>query len=42
MESWDWAEATYTRLAAQQAYKMAGIRCSRKEIDFVELNDEFS
>ncbi len=42
LESWDWAEATYTRLAAQQAYKMAGIRYPRKEIDFVELNDEFS
>ncbi len=42
LESRDWADATYTRMAAEMAYKMAGIKYPRKEIDFVELNDEFS
>lgn len=42
LESRDWGSAVYTRLAADMAYKQAGIRSPRSEIDFVELNDEFS
>lgn len=42
LESRDWGGATYTRLAAESAYKMAGIRSPRSEIDFVELSDEYS
>ena len=42
LESRDWGSAVYTRLSADMAYKQAGIRSPRSEIDFVELNDEFS
>jgi acetyl-CoA C-acetyltransferase len=42
LESRDWGSAVYTRLAADMAYEQAGIRSPRSEIDFVELNDEFS
>lgn len=42
LESRDWVEATYTRLAAQMAYEQAGIIDPGKEIDVVELSDEYS
>ncbi len=42
LETRNWGEATYARLAAEMAYQMAGIRYPRKEIDFAEINDEFS
>jgi acetyl-CoA C-acetyltransferase len=42
LESRDWGSAVYTRLAAEMAYKQAGIRSPRSEIDFVEINDEYS
>jgi acetyl-CoA C-acetyltransferase len=42
LESRDWAAAHYTRLAAERAYRMAGIKSPRSEIDFVELSDEYS
>ncbi len=42
LETRNWGEATYARLAAEMAYRMAGIRYPRKEIDFAEINDEFS
>lgn len=42
LETRDWGQAPYAALAAEMAYKMAGIRSPRSEIDFVELNDEFS
>ncbi len=42
LESRNWGAAVYTRLAAEMAYKQAGIRNPRGEIDFVELNDEYS
>lgn len=42
LETRNWGEATYARLAAEMAYKMAGISYPRKEIDFAEINDEFS
>jgi acetyl-CoA C-acetyltransferase len=42
LESRDWGSAVYTQLAAKMAYKQAGIKSPRSEIDFVELNDEYS
>lgn len=42
LETRPWGEAVYTRLAAEMAYKMAGIRYPRKEIHFAEINDEYS
>jgi acetyl-CoA C-acetyltransferase len=42
LESRDWGQAVYARLAADMAYKQAGIRSPRSEIDFAEINDEFS
>ncbi len=42
LETRNWGEAIYAQLAADMAYKMAGIRYPRKEIDFAEINDEFS
>lgn len=42
LETRNWGEAIYARLAAEMAYKMAGIRYPKKEIDFAEINDEFS
>jgi acetyl-CoA C-acetyltransferase len=42
LETRNWAEAIYAQMAAEMAYKMAGIRYPRKEIDFAEINDEFS
>lgn len=42
LETREWGRAVYAELAADMAYKMAGIRSPRSEIDFVEINDEFS
>jgi len=42
LETRNWGEAIYGQIAAEMAYKMAGIRYPRKEIDFAEINDEFS
>ena len=42
LESRDWGQAIYTRLAAERAYLQANIRSPQSEIDFVELNDEYS
>ena len=38
----DGASADYARLAAEMAYRMAGIRDPRKEIDFTEVDDSYS
>jgi acetyl-CoA C-acetyltransferase len=42
LESRDWVNAPYTRLAATMAYHQAGIRSPRSEIDFAEISDEFA
>ena len=42
LETRNWGQAGYARLAADLAYRMAGISSPRSEIDLVELNDEFS
>ncbi len=42
LETRDWGKAVYAEMAGDMAYKMAGIRSPRSEIDFVEINDEFS
>lgn len=42
LETRSWEEAVYLRLAADMAYRQAGIRTPRAEIDFVEVNDEYS
>lgn len=36
------ADAAYARLAAEMAYRMAGIRDPRREIDFAEVDDTYS
>ncbi|MFP4393008.1 MAG: thiolase C-terminal domain-containing protein [Desulfohalobiaceae bacterium] len=35
-------DAVYARLAGGRAYRMAGISCPRREIDFAEIDDTFS
>ncbi len=42
LDSRTWGEAVYMELAADRAYKMAGIRTPSREIDFAEVNDEYS
>ncbi len=42
LESRDWVRAEYTRIAAQMAYRMAGIREPRKEINLAEPYDPFA
>ncbi|MEO0094177.1 MAG: hypothetical protein ABIK67_07995 [candidate division WOR-3 bacterium] len=42
LESRDWAKATYCEKAAEMAYKMAGIKNPKKEIDFAEIDDTFA
>ena len=42
LESREWGRAVYAELAAEMAYKMAGIRNPSKEIDFAEIDDMFS
>jgi len=41
-ESREWGRAIYAELAADMAYKMAGIRNPQKEVDFAEIDDSFS
>ncbi len=36
------AEAQYAKLAGQKAYKMAGIKSPKNEIDFAEVDDTFT
>lgn len=42
LEHRNWDEAVYMRLAAKMAYKMAGITSPANQIDFAEVNDEYS
>jgi len=42
LESREWGRAIYTELAANMAYKTAGIKNPRKEIQFAEVDDLFS
>ncbi len=42
LEMRDWGEAAYARLAAEMAYKMAGIADPVDMIDFAEICDEYS
>ena len=42
LETREWAEAIYAKLAGEMAYKIAGIVYPRKEIDFAEIDDTFS
>ncbi len=42
LESREWGRAIYAELAADMAYKMAGIKNPRKEIQFAEVDDLFS
>jgi len=41
-ESREWGRATYTELASDMAYTVAGIRNPQKEVDFAEIDDSFS
>ena len=42
LEMRDWGEAAYARIAAEMAYKMAGIANPRGLIDLAEICDEYS
>jgi acetyl-CoA C-acetyltransferase len=42
LETREWGRATYAQLAAEMAYRVAGIEYPRKEIDFAEVDDTFS
>ncbi len=42
LESRNWSEATYAKLASKKAYKMAGITDPKKQLDLVEVDDWFS
>jgi len=42
LESREWGRAVYAELAAKMAYKLAGIRNPRREIQFAEVDDSFS
>ncbi|MCX7854883.1 MAG: acetyl-CoA acetyltransferase [Anaerolineae bacterium] len=42
LESRPWGEASYAHLAAQMAYRTAGIKSPRAEIDFAEIDDTFA
>lgn len=42
LETHQWGEALYARLAGDMAYRMAGIRNPAREIDLAELDDTFS
>ncbi|MHC4600509.1 MAG: thiolase C-terminal domain-containing protein [Planctomycetota bacterium] len=41
-EHHDFGEAAYMKLAAEMAFGQAGVRSPRMEIDFAEVNDEYS
>jgi acetyl-CoA C-acetyltransferase len=42
LETRAWARAVYAEEAANMAYRVAGIRNPRQEIDFVEIDDAYS
>jgi acetyl-CoA C-acetyltransferase len=42
LETRDWEGATYARLSAEMAYRTAGIRNPRQELDFAEVDDTFA
>jgi acetyl-CoA C-acetyltransferase len=42
LESRSWGETRYARDAAQMAYRTAGIKSPRAEIDFAEVDDTFA
>lgn len=42
LETREWGEAVYARLAGEMAYRVAGIKNPRKEIEFAEVDDTFS
>jgi len=42
MESRPWGESRYAQVAAQMAYRTAGIKSPRAEIDFAEVDDTFA
>jgi len=42
LETRDWASATYARLAAAMAYRLAKVRRPATEVDFAEVDDRFS
>jgi acetyl-CoA C-acetyltransferase len=42
LASRDWGRATYARLAAEMAYKMAGIGAPASEIRFAEIDDTYA
>lgn len=42
LETREWSEPVYIRLAAERAYKMAGIKDPVNEIDIAEIDDTFS
>ncbi|MGD1995374.1 MAG: acetyl-CoA acetyltransferase [Anaerolineae bacterium] len=42
LESRSWGQAAYAYLAGQMAYRTAGIKSPRQEIDFAEVDDTFA
>lgn len=42
LDSRDWLDARYARNSAKMAYRVAGIRHPRSEIDFAEIEDHFA
>jgi len=42
LETRDWTQAVYARLAAEMAYRLAKVRRPATEIEFAELDDRFS
>lgn len=42
LDSRDWLDARYARNSAKMAYRVAGIRHPRSEIDFAEVEDHFA
>ncbi len=42
LDSRAWSEARYARKAGEMAYRAAGIRSPRREIDFAEIDDSFA
>ncbi len=42
LETRDWADAAYTRMAAEMAYRLAKVRRPETEIDVAEIDDRFS
>jgi acetyl-CoA C-acetyltransferase len=42
LETRTWGSAVYTQIAAKMAYRQAGIKSPRNEIDVFEVNDQMS